>query len=359
MIYALIYVKVSMQIWINGARMSDKNYARMISKRAEAEAFCRNILFSDVDSVELDTTRKKEYHEAVKDILEQEQLLNMLTEEQSNTLNSKDNRVEDWRSDRKREDLRYSIAKNCLEEKRLPEEQITVDKGGMLPQTELQFDSQFYLVIGLPASGKSSVSEKLADLTGSVYLDADIVKRKLPEFSQDTRGASLVHLESNYILRPSIDFDKCPKYNIMLNCFQNKNEQNNKRLNVVYNMIGDNYEWLLSMIEMVRSKQYTVNLLLIELDRFKCVQRAYRRFKEKGRYLSLPLLFDVYANNPTVSFFKAIAGKKVESYAYIDNDVEVGAPKKVIINRFADKTIIDYIAKGDDNNGSNSNGNNN
>lgn len=316
-----------------------KNYARRIATRAEAEAFCRNILFFDVSELDLRTKRRGEYDAAVKDVLEQEQLLTLLANEQSNTFDSKDNRDEDWRSDEQREILRYKIAEDCLNQERLPEEEITPEKGGMRPHTELRKDSQFYFVIGLPASGKSYVSEKLADLTGSIYLDADIVKRKLPEFKKDTRGASLVHLESNYILRPSVDLGNCPDYNIMLNCFRNK-------LNIVYNMIGDNYDWLLSMIEMVQSKGYTVHLLLIELDRFKCVQRAYRRFKEKGRYLSLSLLFDVYANNPTISFFKAITNKKVQSFAYIDNDVAVGKPKKVVINNYADKAIIEFIAKG-------------
>ena len=314
-----------------------KNYARRIATRVETEAFCKNILFADASAPELRGVLKDEYETAIKDILEQEQLLASLATEQSNTYDSKENRVAEFRDDEDREVLRASIADQCLKQKRLPEEQITRDKGGMLPHSKIKKELQFYLVIGLPASGKSSISEKLADLTGSVYLDADIVKRKLPEFSKDTRGASLVHLESNYILRPSEDLGECPEYNIMLNCFQNK-------LNIVYNMIGDNDAWLLSMINMVNSKGYEVHLLLIELDRVKCVKRAYQRFKEKGRYLSLPLLFDVYANNPTISFFKTVVGNYVSSYAYINNDVEVGAPKNVLINNFKDKTIIESIA---------------
>lgn len=314
-----------------------KNYARRITTRVEAETFCKNILFADASALELRNALKYEYETAVKDILEQEQLLSSLADEQSNTFDSKENRVAEYRNDEDREELRATIAAQCLRQKRLPEEKITRDKGGMRPHSKTQRESQFYLVIGLPASGKSSVSERLADLTGSIYLDADIVKRKLPEFSKDTRGASLVHLESNYILRPSEDLGECPEYNIMLNCFRNK-------LNVVYNMIGDNVEWLISMINMVKSKGYEVHLLLIELDRVKCVKRAYQRFKEKGRYLSLPLLFDVYANNPTVSFFKTILGRHVSSYAYINNDVAVDAPKNVLINNFKDKTIIESIA---------------
>lgn len=315
----------------------EKIYARRIATRVEAEAFCKNILFADVPSRELKKARKEELEIAIKDILEQEQLLASLATEQVNTFDSKENRVAEFREDDDRDELRADIAEQCLKQKRLSEEQITRKRGGMCPHSELKKDSQFYLVIGLPASGKSSVSEKLADLTGSIYLDADIVKRKLPEFSKDTRGASLVHLESNYILRPSEDLGKCPDYNIMLNCFQNK-------LNIVYNMIGDQEDWLLSIIDMVKNHGYEVHLLLIELDRVKCVSRAYKRFKEKGRYLSLPLLFDVYANNPTISFFKTIIGNNVSSYAYINNDVEINAPKNVLINNFKDKTIIENIA---------------
>ena len=324
----------------------DKIYTRKIENRVEAERFCKNILYFDVPEQELITTKRGILNDAINDLMTQENLLSDLYNKQSNTFDAKENRVEEYRADAQREILRLKIAKDCLSKARLPEENINEDEGGMLPNTALKKKSQFYLVIGLPASGKSSISEKLADMTGSVYLDADIVKRKIPEFKVDTRGASLVHLESNYILRPSSDFGKIPDYNIMINCFQNK-------CNIVYNMIGDDFEWLKEMILMVKEKDYDVHLLLVELDRLKCVQRAYNRFKEKSRYISLPLIFDVYANNPTISFYKCVLGKIVESYAYINNDVGVGEAKIILENSFSDKKIIEKIAKGENKNGKN------
>lgn len=317
---------------------NDKDYARKIRTRLDAEWFCKNILFSDIPNSKLSSSHKEELENAIKDVLEQETLLRQLASEQSNTLKSQENRVSGYRDDEQRELLREKIAKQCLTQKRVPESKVTSTYGGMLPNTPLKKDKQFYFVIGLPASGKSSISERLADATGSVYLDADIVKRKLPEFTLDTRGASLVHLESNYILRPSNDLGDAPEYNIMVNCFQNG-------CNIVYNMIGDNYDWLKSMVETVKSMDYQVHLLLMGLDRVKCVKRAYNRFKETGRYLSLPLLFDVYANNPTISFFMAVTNNLVNSYAYIDNDVAPDEPKKIIINQFEDKNIIKEIAE--------------
>ena len=324
----------------------EKIFTRKIETREEAELFCKNILFFDTPEEELIGTKKEILNNAINDVLTQESLLSNLYKKQSNTFDSEVNRVEEFRSAAKREILRSNIAKSCLNELRLPEEDITLDKGGMLPHSILKKKCQFYLIIGLPASGKSSISENLADITGSIYLDADIVKRKIPEFSVDTRGASLVHLESNYILRPSSDMGNIPEYNIMVNCFQNK-------CNIVYNMIGDDFKWLKQMILMVKEKGYEVHLLLVELDRLKCVQRAYQRFKEKSRYISLPLMFDVYANNPTISFYKCILEKIVDSYAYINNDVDVREKKNIILNCFKNSKIINKIAKGVKNNENN------
>lgn len=314
-----------------------KNYSRKLGNTEEVEEFCRNILFGDVPEEALERgDYDDEIREAVRTIFDQEKLILELGDMPDNTFDSTHNRDPKCRKNAARENLREQIARECISQKRIAEEQVKLGQGGMLPNGDVKHDKQCYMVIGLPASGKSTISEVLSDLTGSVYLDADIVKRKLPEFYEDTRGASLVHKESNYILKPSSEYKSCPDYNIMLNCLQNES-------NIVYNTIGDDYDGLESIIQTIQEKGYTMHLILVELDRQKCVARAYRRFQKTKRYISLPLIFDVYANNPTISFFKCIIQLKIKSFAYIDNDVEMGEPKKIILNEFEDKEIIENI----------------
>ena len=60
----------------------------------------------------------------------------------------------------------------------------------------------------LPASGKSTIANSIADLYGAYIIDSDFAKRKIPEFGHEF-GASIVHEESSIITFGS----RKPKYN--------------------------------------------------------------------------------------------------------------------------------------------------
>ena len=59
---------------------------------------------------------------------------------------------------------------------------------------------QAFVLIGLPASGKSSIAVDIADKYGALLLDSDLAKRKLPEYKVYPWGASLVNAESSLIV---------------------------------------------------------------------------------------------------------------------------------------------------------------
>ena len=68
-----------------------------------------------------------------------------------------------------------------------------------------QKDRKAFLVMGLPASGKSSaVAESVAKENGALIIDSDLVKEKLPEFSGGLL-ASAVHNESSLIANRILD----------------------------------------------------------------------------------------------------------------------------------------------------------
>ena len=98
--------------------------------------------------------------------------------------------------------LAEDFIRNILNILNIDDDKIKLGVGGCLPLPDghLNNDKQFYIVIGLPASGKSSISAKIADATGSAVLDSDFAKRKLPEFREKDNGASLVHKESQVIV---------------------------------------------------------------------------------------------------------------------------------------------------------------
>ncbi|MCM1131280.1 MAG: ATP-binding protein [Anaeroplasma bactoclasticum] len=287
-------------------------FARTIESIKDAENFCKNILFYN----------EKLDKNAIEKIFDLE-VIQKEFDENSSTMYYIANRLERWRDDKKREELREQIAKECISYRRLDDEKsVRLGKGGFYPNTELKRERIFYCLIGLPGSGKSTISSKLSDYTGSFYLDSDIVKRKIPEFKSTTQGSLLVHEESNYILRSS---KTAPKYNIMNNILRSG-------ANIVYNMVGNSYTWLKTVLDVIKEKGYSIKLILVELDRVKCVKRVYKRFCETKRYISLPLIFDGYSNDPTITYYKMIENGYVKEYAHLSNDVELGNNPNVIAN---------------------------
>lgn len=284
------------------------NPQRHLSTYEEIETFLRDVL----------DLKGKSIMPMVQNIFAEEAKI-IAASGKKQTYNSNSFRVKDYKDDETRESLRIRIVKELLTKRRINEAKIKLGRGGCLPLTEVKKEKKFYFLIGLPASGKSTISERIADLTGSVMVDADIIKRKLPEYSNNSEAAYLTHLESQYMARPSDDLPFCD-YNLMSQCLV-------LGYNIIYNAIGSNYEEVVEMISSIQNEHgYEVNLILVELDRKKATIRAYERYKKNKRYLPLSMIFDKYANNPTISYFKCIENKDVRNYAHISTDVSMEQP---------------------------------
>ena len=241
------------------------------------------------------------------------------------SINSKSYRIAQYRKDSDRKQLVEQIILELLCDKRLAEdEDIKLGVGGAFPLTEIQLSNNAYIIIGLPASGKSGIASNLADEFGAYILDSDYAKRKLPEFDALPFGATLVHEESNNIIfgvaNPKIInslFDNCVELGA----------------NIVIPKIGSTYEGILDLINLLKDNKYQVHLTLVELDRVKATQRALERYKKTDRYIPLGLIFDTYGNSPTITFYKIITHNKqlLASYGIISTDVAVGNKPKQIL----------------------------
>ncbi len=297
--------------------MSNKT-SRPLNNFELVEHFLQNALQYDLEDVD--------NYDIVPDIVSTE--LNIENFDESLiSKNSKSFRLLKFRKDYQRLSLQKNIVLELLKEKRLvSDEEIQLGKGGAFPNTNLEVNLDAYVVIGLPASGKSGISNLIADNYGCMMLDSDYAKRKLPEFSKLAFGASLVHEESDYIIfgeNKPLKFKSLFDYCIELGS------------NIVLPKIGSNYESLLELVKLLRKNRYKVHLTLVELDRTKATQRALLRFKETKRYVPLSLIFDTYNNSPTSAFYKLITHNSdlLESFGVISTDVEYGkSPKKIFSN---------------------------
>ena len=171
--------------------------------------------------------------------------------------------------------------------------------------------SRLDLVIGLPASGKSSaIVDTISSEFHSRIIDNDEAKKMIPEFN-DGWGADVVHKESQLIADEVFD------------------RAINRGENIVLPKVGSDAQKLLkNYIKPAVKKGYLVNLHFVDLDRNKTLGRMLSRFFSEGRFLS-PRLIDGYCNN--------LDGNKVErcyeelkhsefisGYSRWDNDVEKG-----------------------------------
>lgn len=275
-------------------------YCRNLSTDTEIEPFVNNIL-------QIKDKLQKRY--AINKIAAAER--NMTTYTKLQTLTHEDNRDFEFRDDRKREQLRNQIFTELRDLQRLAsDDDIALGKGGARPCTEIKAEKKIFYLIGPPASGKSTIANTIADLTGSYILDSDYAKRKLPEYNNQISAASLVHDESDVLVFSYND------YNLLEYCIK-------KSYNMVIPKIGYNRGSIIKFAKRLKQLNYSIFLISIELDRVKATQRAYSRFKTSGRYVPLSLVFDCYANDPTLNYFKIqqLNYDIFDGYAQISTDV--------------------------------------
>lgn len=247
----------------------------------------------------------------------------LVTTAHTNTLEADNNRDPDYKEERMRKKLRQTIYSELISLPRPDEdEKIRLGNGGMLPRTSLKNNRQAYILIGLPASGKSGIANDLSDNAGAMIIDSDYAKRKFPEFAT-TFGADVVHEESSLIV-----FGGDAKYSDEP-CVLEYAVQ--KDINIIIPKIGDDSNKIKQLASMLKQSGYTVHLVLTRLDRKWATIRACTRFLETGRYVPLSLIFDVYSNDPTITFYDLLLRNEVfDSYTMYSTDVPKGASPRLV-----------------------------
>jgi len=198
------------------------------------------------------------------------------------TISAKEMRNEKYRSDEDRWKLRERIISELWNKKRLEDdEKISLSKGGALPRAGVRREKQAFVIIGLPASGKSGIANEVSENSGAIIIDSDFAKRKLPEFKNHLYGASLVHEESKRITSG----------------FRDENPYKIKSLyelsigigaNIVIPTIGQNPKSIIDLANALKNNYgYKVHLILVSLSKREATIRAIYRFAKTKRYVPL------------------------------------------------------------------------
>lgn len=134
-------------------------------------------------------------------------------------------------------------------------------------------DRRIDIVIGLPASGKSStIVNPLSNEFHSKVIDSDMAKELLPEFNGGW-GAGIVHEESKYIINKILDY-ALPE-----------------GTNIVYPIVGSNFNKVEQFFEECAENGYQIFVHYADIAPSKALGRMLNRFFETGRFLDPALTF--------------------------------------------------------------------
>jgi adenylate kinase family enzyme len=260
-------------------------YARNFLNFEIAENFLKNVL----------NQNPKKFEDVITKIVKAEKLLAQTAD--ASTWGSPSDRIQKYRDDEKRWELRTKIIEELFTLPRLnDDDEIDLEKGGALPQSGVKKENKAFLIIGLPASGKSHITNTISENYGAIIIDSDLAKRKLPEYRLLENGATLVHDESDFIVN---GFGATNPENVM-SLYERALAEN---YSMVIPKVGQNLSKLVVFVEALTQKGYEINLILTSLRREDATLRAIDRLDKSGRYVPLGLIFDAYGNDPILNYY--------------------------------------------------------
>ena len=171
-------------------------------------------------------------------------------------------------------------------------------------------EGRAWLVLGLPASGKSTIADPLVEREGALLIDSDEAKKLLPEFSNGLL-AGAVHEESANIADE-----------VMI-------EALSKGDNVVLPIVGKTLSSLNEKRKKLEDAGYEVNLVYVDLPLEKAIERTKARFRHTGRLVPPRYLHSV-GLKPRQNYDKIKTEKGVDSYEAWDNDILRGETPRLI-----------------------------
>ena len=177
---------------------------------------------------------------------------------------------------------------------------------------------QAFLILGLPAAGKSSLADPLADNMDAIIVDSDEFKKRLPEFANGA-GANYLHEESS---------DMADE--LLTRVIKNGD-------NLVFPVVGKTPKSLQEKITLLKQAGYDVHLGYMDLPMDKALLRATNRYILEGRLVNLKYIKSV-GDRPLKNFNAIKNNPDITDYALYSNDVPFGEKPKLIEG-------TDYLSK--------------
>ena len=171
-------------------------------------------------------------------------------------------------------------------------------------------EGKVWLVLGVPASGKSTFADPLVEREGALLIDSDEAKKLLPEFSNGLL-AGAVHEESAKIADTIFSMAMANNDNMILP------------------LVGKTLTSLQKKIDTLKKAGYEVNLIYVDLPIEKAIERTKARFRETGRLVS-PSYLGKVGLKPKENYDKLKRTEEVDSYEAWNSDVERGSHPRLV-----------------------------
>ena len=142
--------------------------------------------------------------------------------------------------------------------------------------SEPKYERKATFVFGLPAAGKSQLSDPLKNEMGAFEIDADLMKQHIPEFQNDPQMVSAVHEESSWMSK---------KMNKQLM---------DQGANLVIGKVGgeQNYNSILKMLNQLKERNYKIDIVVADKDLESALQanlgRFINRYNDKENWAKKP-----------------------------------------------------------------------
>ena len=220
--------------------------------------------------------------------------------------------------------LQYQTINDNSYERILLRKKIINDEINQQKQKKKSYERKAIIVLGLPASGKSSISDRLENITGSYIIDADNIKKRIPEYQQDKKNLSVVHSESVNIS------------NTMMS------ELSSQGANMIIGKVGGYYEDIKDIVDNLSKDGYTCDVILNDVPFDITIERNLERYKQgkTDRIVPLSVIYDSDGKIQD-TYDRLMELDNVNGGAIYSNDVPYGqAPKLITTHKKAERLII-------------------
>ena len=166
------------------------------------------------------------------------------------------------------------------------------------------------IVLGPPASGKSTIANPIARKFDAAIIDPDEAKKLLPEYN-DGIGANAVHSESKAIIElvQEIAIDQGD--------------------NIVIPTVGQDLGKLRTQIKTLKDRGYEVDVVDVVVPAADARIRMYGRFANTGRIIPAKYLDEV-GDNPSKNYDILREEGIADGYTRIDNTAPIEQPRALL-----------------------------